>query len=89
MKLQRVRIKNFRLLKDVELTFEDQTTLVVGRNNSGKTSLSEIIRLFATDQPAFRIQDFSIGCYDTFYSALKALSEGKKNGRSSRTVTLH
>ena len=78
MKLQRVRIKNFRLLKDVELTFEDQTTLVVGRNNSGKTSLSEIIRLFATDQPAFRIQDFSIGCYDTFYSALKALSEGKK-----------
>lgn len=79
MKLQRVQIKNFRLLRKVELNLEDQTTLIVGRNNSGKTSLCEVVRLFTSDhQPAFSIQDFSIGCYDDFLEAFKALNEGKK-----------
>ena len=31
---------------DVELVLEDRTTVVVGRNNSGKTSLSEVMRRF-------------------------------------------
>ena len=44
MKLRHAKIKNFRLLADVQLALEDLTTVVVGRNNSGKTSLSEIIR---------------------------------------------
>ncbi|MCA8334058.1 AAA family ATPase [Burkholderia cepacia] len=44
MKLRHVQIKNFRLLSDVDLALEDLTTVVVGRNNSGKTSLSEVIR---------------------------------------------
>ena len=79
MKLHRVCIKNFRLLQDVELTLENRTTLVVGRNNSGKTSFSEVIRRFLTkNQPAFRIQDFSMGCYDAFCDALQALCEGKE-----------
>lgn len=79
MKLHRVQIKNFRLLQDVELNLEDQTTLVVGRNNTGKTSMPEVIRRFLSkNQPAFRIQDFSIGCYDAFCEALQALREGKE-----------
>jgi putative ATP-dependent endonuclease of the OLD family len=76
MKLSRVKIKNFRLLQDVELALEDQTTVIVGRNNSGKTSLSEIIRRFTSDNnPAFKIQDFSIDCYDHFCAALKARND--------------
>ena len=43
MKLKRVKVKNFRLLQNVELVLEAETTLIVGRNNSGKTSLSEVI----------------------------------------------
>ncbi|OUS06214.1 ATP-dependent endonuclease [Rhodobacterales bacterium 52_120_T64] len=79
MKLSRVKIMNFRLLQNVELALENQTTVVVGRNNSGKTSLSEIIRRFASDKnPAFKIQDFSIDCYDDFCAALKAKNEGKQ-----------
>ncbi|MGK2925797.1 MAG: AAA family ATPase [Lysobacterales bacterium] len=37
MKLRHAKIKNFRLLADVQLALEDLTTVVVGRNNSGKT----------------------------------------------------
>ena len=56
---------------------EDQTTVVVGRNNSGKTSLSEVIRRFLIDSnPTFRIEDFSSACYDGFCDALKAKNDG-------------
>lgn len=40
MKNRQVEIKNFRLLADVNHDLEKQTTVIVGRNNSGKTSLS-------------------------------------------------
>ncbi|MGR6588762.1 AAA family ATPase [Stutzerimonas sp. R75] len=67
MKLRHAKIKNFRLLADVQLALEDLTTVVVGRNNSGKTSLSEIIRrLLAEGSAAFQLEDFSSACYDRF-----------------------
>lgn len=72
MKLRHAKIKNFRLLADVQLALEDLTTVVVGRNNSGKTSLSEIIRrLLAEGSAAFQLEDFSSACYDRFCTALE------------------
>ncbi|MBX3318981.1 MAG: ATP-dependent endonuclease [Nitrospira sp.] len=77
MRVHRVQIKNFRLLANVELVLEDQTTVVVGRNNSGKTSLSEIMRRFLSESnPKFQIEDFSSASYDGFCDALNA----KRNG---------
>ena len=78
MYIRRVTVRNFRLLADVELVLEDPTTLVVGRNNSGKTSLSELIRRFLVDQtPKFQIEDFSNASYDNFCAALKAKRSGQ------------
>src|SRR5262245_10961875 len=34
-------IQNFRLLRETELSFTDDVTLCVGRNNTGKTSLAK------------------------------------------------
>ena len=77
MRIHTIGIKNFRLLADVEMILEDQTTVVVGRNNSGKTSLSELIRRFLIDpNPTFRIEDFSSVSYDGFCAALKAKNDG-------------
>jgi energy-coupling factor transporter ATP-binding protein EcfA2 len=79
MRLHSVKIKNFRLLKEVELVLEGQTTLVVGRNNSGKTSLSEVMRRFTSDKSAaFQIQDFSTECHDNFCKALRARNVGEE-----------
>lgn len=76
--ITKVRIFNFRLLADVELLLEQETTLVVGRNNSGKTSLSEVIRRFLSDpNPRFQIEDFSSTCYDRFCEALRAKNAGQ------------
>lgn len=73
MHIHNVEIKNFRLLADVELALEEQTTVIVGRNNSGKTSLSEVMRRLLADGTAtFQLEDFSSACYDGFCAALDA-----------------
>ncbi len=80
MYIHKVTVRNFRLLSDVELVLETQTTLVVGRNNSGKTSLSEAIRRFLVDQnPKFQIEDFSNASYDGFCEALMAKNAGRED----------
>jgi predicted ATP-dependent endonuclease of OLD family len=77
VRIHRVKIRNFRLLADVELVLEEQTTLIVGRNNSGKTSLSELMRRLLTDSAAtFQLEDFSSACYDDFCTALDARNRG-------------
>ena len=77
MLIRKVTVKNFRLLADVELLLEERTTLIVGRNNSGKTSLSEVIRRFLVEpNPRFQIEDFSNASYDGFCEALKAKHAG-------------
>lgn len=73
MQIVRARIENFRLLRDVEVGFEQRTTLIVGRNNSGKTSIAELFRrLLSGGSLAFRLEDFSLGCHESFWQALQA-----------------
>lgn len=80
MHIHKVTARHFRLLADVELVLEEQTTLIVGRNNSGKTSLSEVIRRFLVDQnPKFQIEDFSNASYDGFCDALRAKNAGRED----------
>lgn len=38
MILKKMEVKNFRLLKDFKLDFKDELSLVIGKNNCGKTS---------------------------------------------------
>lgn len=39
MKLSRIEISNFRLLKNFALDLEDELSLIIGKNNTGKTSV--------------------------------------------------
>ena len=80
MRIHKVTVRSFRLLANAELVLEDQTTLIVGRNNSGKTSLSEAIRRFLVDQnPRFQIEDFSNASYEGFCDALDARNAGQQD----------
>lgn len=79
MYIHKIAIKNFRLLQDVELLLEKQTTVIVGRNNSGKTSLTELFRRLLTDQsPKFCLEDFSLGIHEQFWNAYKLYQEGNR-----------
>ena len=44
MKLESAQIKNFRMLKEMDIDFEDVLSLVIGKNNSGKTSFLSILQ---------------------------------------------
>lgn len=76
MKIKTIEIKNFRLLHNISLQLEDETTVVVGRNNCGKTSFSDIIRKFLSERSTFEMEDFSSACYDKFCAAHRAHLKG-------------
>jgi len=86
MHLRKITIKNFRLLKDVSLLLEEQTTVIVGRNNSGKTSLAEFFRrLLSEGKLAFKLEDFSLGVHESFWDAF-VLSQLDKEEAQIREV---
>jgi predicted ATP-dependent endonuclease of OLD family len=86
MRLKQIEITNFRLLKDVALILEPQTTVIVGRNNSGKTSLTEVMkRLLTQNSPTFGLADFSLGAHQDFLAAFVA-KVGDKTEPEVRTL---
>lgn len=46
MKIEKIIVRNFRLLKDFSIDLEDGLSLVIGKNNVGKTSLLLILDQF-------------------------------------------
>lgn len=68
MKITNIKIENFRLLDNVEINLEDITTAIVGKNNSGKTSFSEIFNLFMNNKK-FEFEDFSMTSHKNFQDA--------------------
>ena len=79
MKIRAVEIKNFRLLRDAKISLEEYTTVIVGRNNSGKTSLTEIFRRLFGSKSGFSLHDFSIQSLNGFKKALSEKLAGKSD----------
>ncbi|MCX7093971.1 MAG: AAA family ATPase [Methylobacter sp.] len=46
--LTNLRIKNFRMLEDLEIPKLGRVNLIVGKNNSGKSTILEALRLYAS-----------------------------------------
>lgn len=78
MRITKIEVRNFRLLQNVELFLDDVTTVIVGRNNSGKTSLAEMFRRLLSDTSAgFRLEDFSAETHAGFWKAFELSRLGK------------
>ncbi len=76
MHIEKVRVKGFRLLEDVEIVLEKNSTVIVGRNNSGKTSFTSIFDCFCGESGTkFRLEDFSVLSREKFLKA-KQIREG-------------
>ncbi len=61
MKIEKIVIENFRILKHLEVDLEKELTLVIGRNNSGKTSLCVVLEKFLSGVKAdFVFEDLNI-----------------------------
>jgi putative ATP-dependent endonuclease of OLD family len=74
MKIEKINITNYRLLKGFSMDLEDELSLVVGKNNTGKTSLLTVMNKFlnGTDKTKFSLDDFNID----LKTQIKVLAEG-------------
>lgn len=60
MKITKISAVNFRALQDVTLDLRDSLSLLIGKNNSGKTSLLVLFEKFYESGVAFNYHDFPL-----------------------------
>ncbi|MDQ1771017.1 AAA family ATPase [Labilibaculum sp. A4] len=62
MHIFNIEIENFRILKDFEINLEEELSLIVGKNNSGKTSILAALDKFLnqSERNRFSYYDFNI-----------------------------
>ena len=71
MKLKKIEVKNYRILKDFKLDFKDETTLIIGKNNTGKTSVLAIMdKLLNQGKKNFKWDDFNIEFQNKIYEKI-------------------
>lgn len=67
MRIKSVRVENFRRLRSVKVDLDPNSTVFVGANNSGKTSMTHVFRFFFERRKSdFTFYDFNSGCWDQF-----------------------
>lgn len=83
MKIERIQVKNYRLLKDFSIDLEDELSLVIGKNNTGKTSLLSVLDKFlnGSDSTKFSFDDLNID----LRKLIKSLVEGDLKERDDFT----
>lgn len=95
MKLKRIEIKNYRILKEFKLDFKEKTTLIIGKNNTGKTSVLTIMdKLLNQGKRNFKWDDFSIEFQENIYqkiinSDFQVLEDDKKINKYGIRLTLY
>ncbi|KAA6321054.1 hypothetical protein EZS27_029249 [termite gut metagenome] len=62
MKIFKIQIENYRLLKNFSIDLEDELSLVIGKNNTGKTSILLVLDKFLnqSEKNKFHFDDFNI-----------------------------
>lgn len=60
MYIEQIKIENFRLLQNCRLDMRKNTTLLVGKNNTGKTSFAVLLEKFLERPDNFTYTDFPI-----------------------------
>ncbi len=92
MKLIKAEIKNYRLLHNVIITFDENATCIVGKNNSGKTSLSSIFNIFLKEsnkKPPFDFEDFSLASHRDFIEVYKLYQEITPDNKEQKILEIH
>lgn len=82
MKITKITVENFRILKDLTLDLQENLSLILGKNNCGKTSLLNIMDKFIgskiTAHP-FSWDDFSLDFKNKFYKLIVKKNIVKKD----------
>lgn len=79
MYLQRIHIENFRLLKNVDIVLDKSLTLIVGKNNTGKTSIAHLLQAIINEKKNLSFNDYPLECRKQLYELLEKYWNGKIN----------
>lgn len=60
MQLTKLEIKNFRLITETELIVDKDTTLIVGRNNTAKTSCMDFLNMVLLSDSSLSYDDYPL-----------------------------
>ncbi len=80
MNIKKIEVHNFRLLENIICNLEEDITLIVGKNNTGKTSFFEAIKLATSIDGKFIFEDFSQTSYAIFKSVHNKYLDSIKEG---------
>ena len=72
MQIKRFDIQNFRKLKSCKIELSNETTVFVGANNSGKTSIIELFKRLFRDRN-FTKEDISAEYYSKLQHDFKSI----------------
>ena len=78
MKITKIIINNFRLLKNTEIDLEKDLSLIIGKNNCGKTSVLSALSKFLGDQSStvsFNYDDFNIDFQKELFNCIEKQEE--------------
>lgn len=77
MRIKFVEVSNFRKLKSTHLDFDAKTTILVGANNSGKTSAMVALRYFLLAPNRLALRDVTIANWTRIDAVGTAWEKGK------------
>jgi recombinational DNA repair ATPase RecF len=85
MQIAFVEIQNFRKLKSVRVDLDGRTTLLVGANNSGKTSAMVVLRHFLVSKGDFSTNDVHLSNWSKINAVGEAwvANHGKQGAQPS------
>jgi len=78
--LPNLHIKNFRMLGDLEISKLGRVNLIVGKNNSGKSTVLEALRLYAGQANPSLLREILLGHDESFNVTQDTDSENQERG---------
>lgn len=87
MKISKITVKNYRLLKDFSVDLEENLSLIVGKNNSGKTSLLQLLNTMLNGSE-LTYNDFNLDYREVLWTKMSSLEETKEEDYNEDGISL-
>ena len=75
MKIKKINIQNYRLLKDFSLELRSELSLIVGKNNCGKTSVLSILEKVINKRSSLTWEDINLNHRKVIFENIKKVSD--------------
>ena len=75
MKIKKINIQNYRLLKDFSLELKSELSLIVGKNNCGKTSVLSILEKVINKRSSLTWEDINLNHRKVIFENIKKVSD--------------